>query len=270
MKKIKATLVVALLGLLAFLMCIGQLVNAQPAEITCSIPCSNDPAGYVYNVNTNARIQGATVWLQRPDGSGRWENVPTGMAIMVPDTNPLTTDVNGQYQWDTLPGSYRIHVEAPGYYSANSIVVSVPPPVFDLNVGLTPIAATMGISVTPDAQSHLVGETANLVATVTSDGVLSGIQVAFEVISGPNAGLTATGVTNSLGQVEFSYVGTNPGMDTVRASILSGTIHEDSQIVWNGINNVIPEVPFGTLVSSIAMAIGLAGFVAVPKLRKRM
>jgi uncharacterized repeat protein (TIGR01451 family) len=98
-----------------------------------------DPAGYVYDVNTNARIQGATVWLQRPDGTGDWENVPTGQspAVMQPDTNPLTTDINGQYQWDTLAGTYRVHVEAPGYYSANSIVVSVPPPVFDLNVGLT-------------------------------------------------------------------------------------------------------------------------------------
>ncbi len=100
-----------------------------------------DPAGYVYDVNTNARIQGATVWLQRPDGSGGWENVPTGQspAVMQPDTNPLTTDVNGQYEWLTLAGSYRVHVEAAGYYSADSIVVSVPRPVFDLNVGLTPM-----------------------------------------------------------------------------------------------------------------------------------
>ena len=98
-----------------------------------------DPAGYVYDVNTNARIQGATVWLQRPDGTGGWENVPTGQipAVMQPDTNPLYTNINGQYEWLTLAGSYRVHVEATGYYSADSIVVTVPPPVFDLNVGLT-------------------------------------------------------------------------------------------------------------------------------------
>ena len=71
---------------------------------TVSFNIHIDPAGYVYDVNTNARIQGATVWLQRPDGSGGWENVPTGLALMVPDVNPLTTDVNGQYQWDTLVG----------------------------------------------------------------------------------------------------------------------------------------------------------------------
>src|SRR3970282_2228962 len=33
--------------------------------------------------------------------------------------------------------SYRVHVEAPGYYPADSIVVSIPPPVTDLHVGLT-------------------------------------------------------------------------------------------------------------------------------------
>jgi hypothetical protein len=100
-----------------------------------------DPAGYVYNVVTLQRIPGASVWLQRSDGQGSWENVPTGQtpAIMQPDVNPQITGVDGQYQWDVLEGSYRVHVEAPGYYPADSIVVIVPPPVTDLHVGLTPL-----------------------------------------------------------------------------------------------------------------------------------
>ena len=49
---------------------------------------------------------------------------------------PLITKSNGQYQWDVLPGSYRVHVEAPGYFPADSIVVSIPPAVTDLHVGL--------------------------------------------------------------------------------------------------------------------------------------
>jgi hypothetical protein len=43
------------------------------------------------------------------------------------------------YHWDVLEGSYRVHVEALGYEPANSIVVSVPPPVTDLHVGLVHI-----------------------------------------------------------------------------------------------------------------------------------
>jgi len=100
-----------------------------------------DPAGYVHDVNTGERISGAAVWLQRPDGQGGWENVPTGQIppIMQPDVNPQITGADGQYQWDVLEGSYRVHVEASGYYPADSIVVNIPPPVTDLHVGLTPL-----------------------------------------------------------------------------------------------------------------------------------
>jgi uncharacterized repeat protein (TIGR01451 family) len=100
-----------------------------------------DPAGYVYDVTTGERIAGAIVRLQRPDGQGGWENVPTGQTppIMQPDLNPQTTGPDGQYQWDVLEGTYRVHVEAPGYYPADSIVVTIPPPVTDLHVGLTPL-----------------------------------------------------------------------------------------------------------------------------------
>lgn len=100
-----------------------------------------DPAGYVYNIVTLQRISGASVWLQRSDGQGGWENVPTGQTppIMQPDVNPQITGADGQYQWDVLEGSYRVHVEAPGYYPADSIVVNIPPPVTDLHVGLTPL-----------------------------------------------------------------------------------------------------------------------------------
>jgi hypothetical protein len=56
---------------------------------------------------------------------------------MNPDTNPLTTAADGQYQWDVLAGTYRVHVEAPGYYSSDSMVVTVPPAVDNLNIGLT-------------------------------------------------------------------------------------------------------------------------------------
>jgi uncharacterized repeat protein (TIGR01451 family) len=103
-----------------------------------------DPAGYIYDIDTHERISGATVWLQMPNGRGGWTNVPTGEdpAIMDPDVNPLTTGANGRYQWDTLAGTYRVHVQAQGYYSSDSIAVTVPPPVTDLHVGLVKIPLT--------------------------------------------------------------------------------------------------------------------------------
>jgi uncharacterized repeat protein (TIGR01451 family) len=158
-----------------------------------------DPAGYVYDVTTNNRIQGATVWLQWYNAvAGEWENVPTGQTpeIMQPDVNPQITDINGQYQWDTLAGSYRVHVEAPGYYPADSIVVTVPPPVFDLNVGLTPLpvtyAASASVWTTNDAGVELsefgLGQTVYIHWHPSPDNTVVDIQVQDQdgnVVFGP-------------------------------------------------------------------------------------
>jgi hypothetical protein len=95
-----------------------------------------DPAGYIYDTDTGQRIEDAFVWLQIPDGNGGWANVTTGKGIMTPDTNPLSTDQNGVYQWDVIPGIYRVHVEANGYEPADSMSVNVQQPITDLNVGL--------------------------------------------------------------------------------------------------------------------------------------
>jgi hypothetical protein len=102
-----------------------------------------DPSGYIFDVVTGQRIPGASVWLETANGLGGWVNVATGQSppVMLPDVNPETTGTYGQFQWVTLPGTYRVHVEAPGYYPANSIAVSVPPPVTDLYVGMTPLPA---------------------------------------------------------------------------------------------------------------------------------
>jgi len=45
-----------------------------------------------------------------------------------------------------------------------------------------------------------------------------GQTINFNVIAGPNAGLTGTGVTNSGGQATFSYTGTTAGTDTIVAT----------------------------------------------------
>ena len=139
-----------------------------------------DPAGYIYDTETGERIANAIVWLQRPDGSGGWENVPTGEApaLMQPDINPLVTGTDGQYQWDVLEGSYRVHVEASGYYPADSIVVSIPPPVTDLHVGLTRILLPLyrGMTIVPvypgvdiDLPANLPDEAVMVWHQVTAD-----------------------------------------------------------------------------------------------------
>ena len=137
---------------------------------TVSFDIYIDPAGYIYDAETGERIAGATVWLQWPDGEGGWVNVPTGEnpAIMQPDVNPQITGEDGWYQWDVLEGSYRVHVEADGYYPEDSIVVSIPPPVTDLHIGLTripsenePPVATDDSATTPEDTAVTINVTAN-------------------------------------------------------------------------------------------------------------
>ncbi|MCK4937527.1 MAG: tandem-95 repeat protein [Methanosarcinales archaeon] len=129
---------------------------------TVSFDIYIDPAGYIYDADTGERIASATVWLQWPDGDGGWVNVPTGEdpAISQPDVNPLITGEDGWYQWDVLEGSYRVHVEADGYYPEDSIVVSIPPPVFDLHVGLTQIPSENKPPVATDDSATTMEDTA--------------------------------------------------------------------------------------------------------------
>ena len=138
-------------------------------QATVSFNIYVDPAGYVYNIVTGARLPGATVTLQWPDGSGGWANVPTGAspATMDPDTNPLTTSASGDYAWMTLAGTYRTHVTLAGYYAQDSRVVTVPPPVTDLHVGMTPLMSIGPASLT-DA---LIGVLYSQTISVTAGGV---------------------------------------------------------------------------------------------------
>jgi uncharacterized repeat protein (TIGR01451 family) len=135
-----------------------------------------DPAGYIYDADTGERIAGATVWLQRPDGEGGWVNVPTGEDPLVsqPDENPLITGDDGQYQWDVLEGSYRVHVEADGYYPEDSIVVSIPPPVTDLHVGLTRIPSENEPPVAMDDSATTLEDTAVTINVTINDNDVDG------------------------------------------------------------------------------------------------
>lgn len=141
-------------------------VTIGPFNIYC------DPSGYVYDTSTLKRVAGATVWLQQPDGSGGWKNVSTGQTppAMQPDVNPEMTNADGQFQWDVLNGTYRVHVEAPGYLPADSIVVNVPPPVTDLHVGLTPLHDVAVTNVTADRSWVFQGFSANINVTVLNKG----------------------------------------------------------------------------------------------------
>jgi len=183
-----------------------------------------DPAGYIYDVVTLERISGASVWLQWLNDQGDWENVPTGQTppIMQPDINPQITGEDGQYQWDVLEGTYRVHVEAPGYYPADSIVVNIPPPVTDLHVGLTPLppppdpvppttTLTIGDPKYTDPSGN-VFVTSDTPFTLTAEDNLDGSGVATTGYCIRNADSYNSGWTASAPPIEFYLTGLADGL----------------------------------------------------------
>jgi len=98
-----------------------------------------DPSGNIYDDDTLDLIEGATVQLF-------YENPATNEFVLVdpdlhggmfrPEVNPLVTGENGRYAWDVAAGDYFVRVSKPGCSTEDSIVVTIPPEVTDLDVGL--------------------------------------------------------------------------------------------------------------------------------------
>lgn len=82
------------------------------------------------------------------------------------------------------------------------------------------------IKLAPLTGSNPVGTTHTLTATVTTSTPSPGTPVVettvtFRVISGPNTGVTGTGVTNASGQATFTYIGAGGlGQDTIQATFV--------------------------------------------------
>jgi hypothetical protein len=80
-----------------------------------------------------------------------------------------------------------------------------------------------GILISPATGSAAKGATQSVQAQVqtTTAAPVVGRTVTFKVISGPNTGLTGTGVTNASGIATFSYTSSLSGSDTIQASMVN-------------------------------------------------
>jgi fibronectin type 3 domain-containing protein len=98
-----------------------------------------DPSGFTYEAVTSNRLAGVTATLLRasnPDGPFTvWDAAAYGQ------DNPLVTDNDGSYGWNVPFGYWKVAYTKAGYETAYSQVFQIPPPRFDVNVGLTRIAA---------------------------------------------------------------------------------------------------------------------------------
>jgi hypothetical protein len=103
-------------------------------------------------------------------------------------------------------------------------------------IGNAPCAGS-SLTLAPPSQTHPVGGTGTVTATFENScgDPLQGALVTFNVLSGPNAGVTGTGVTDSSGMAPFSYSSVLPGTDVVQASITNpaGTITSNTvNVIW--------------------------------------
>ncbi|HET8950961.1 MAG TPA: Ig-like domain-containing protein, partial [Solirubrobacteraceae bacterium] len=114
-----------------------------------------DPSGVVYDqdryqaelakgrsadaARAAAAISGARVRLERRY-DGAYRQVLSGDPFVTPNVNPYVTGTDGRFGWAVSAGTYRVVVTAPGYETATSRAVTVPPPNLQVHVGLTPIA----------------------------------------------------------------------------------------------------------------------------------
>ena len=94
-----------------------------------------------------------------------------------------------------------------------------------------------GILLTPSETNAEVGETVTLTANVQDDArdPVSGRAVTFEIVSGPNAGVTDTDVTDPLGRAFFSYTSAVNGSDVVQATFTDSNGDPTSnqvQVIW--------------------------------------
>ena len=87
----------------------------------------------------DAALGGAVVRLER-EVEGAFQPVLSGDPGISPNVNPQITPASGPskglFQWDVAAGNYRVSVSHAGFLDATSMVVSIPPEVTGLNIGM--------------------------------------------------------------------------------------------------------------------------------------
>lgn len=100
-----------------------------------------DPSGYVYEAVSSNRLAGVTATCYEKVTKydiydEPYEEIQLWDASLYEQQNPLLTNADGYYAWDVPQGLWQVGYEKEGYETAASEWMEVPPPRFDVNVGL--------------------------------------------------------------------------------------------------------------------------------------
>ena len=172
----------------------GSNTAAATVVLTSKSPCTGtDPGGHVTDAANGAPISGASVTLERFDGTQFVALDPASQAgLFDPAENPIQTGLLGEYGWDAVPGDYRVSVSAPGCAPATSSTVTVPPPATAVGVSLT-CTDTDGDGIRGEDEVNLFGTDPNVsdtdgngVADGAEDSDLDGLNNLDELRNGTN------------------------------------------------------------------------------------
>ncbi len=94
-----------------------------------------DPSGFVYEAVESNLVEGATaeIWVADDDEG---TNARTWEAGSYEQENPILTDANGAFNWDTPTGWYQVRVTKDGYEETRSAWLPVPPAQMGIMLGL--------------------------------------------------------------------------------------------------------------------------------------
>ncbi|MEA1985219.1 MAG: Ig-like domain-containing protein [Euryarchaeota archaeon] len=129
-------------------------------------------------------------------------------------------------------------------------------------MGSTTAVVGEGILLSPTSAVNPVGTSHTVTATLQDDAgaPIVGRLVSFEIMSGPNAGMTGNDTTDASGQATFTYSSASAGTDVIEASFINSqqvvVTSNTAEKTWT--TNEIPEFP--TVALPIAAILGLAFF----------
>ena len=111
-----------------------------------------------------------------------------------------------------------------------------------------------GIALTTTTTTETIGNSHTVTVHMTNitGNPVAGVSVSFKIDSGPNQGLTGTGVTNANGEATFSWQSTTAGIDTVTASAISPTDHtstvtSSTNVTWVASQVTVTAAPVVTV-----------------------
>ncbi len=158
-----------------------------------------------------------------PAGTGTDFSATSGGPAITSITLSTGSPTAVVYFGDTAAGSVTVTASASGLSSGTQVeTLNAPPPpkpVSNFSLTLSPSAPSLPPGGTVTFTATAVTTSINQSTGVTTTTPDAGATVSFDISSGPDAGQTASAVTDSSGSATFTYVNSGgPGVDTVTAA----------------------------------------------------